>query len=107
MADAEHAGSTPSVLARRRGRAGRLQPRFGCAAPRPSALRTAAASTHGAAPTSTHAFAPEIAAGDFAEHVKVLASDAFEGRAPGSAGEEKTVDYLQAQFERMGLQAGQ
>ena len=25
------------------------------------------------------------------EHIKVLSSDAFEGRAPGSAGEEKTV----------------
>jgi Zn-dependent M28 family amino/carboxypeptidase len=36
--------------------------------------------------------------------VKVLASDAFEGRAPGSAGEEKTVAYLIAQFRALGLQ---
>ena len=31
--------------------------------------------------------------------MKVLASDEFEGRAPGSAGEEKTVAYLSAQFQ--------
>ncbi len=32
---------------------------------------------------------PEINAGDFAEMVKTLASDEFEGRAPGSKGEER------------------
>ena len=56
--------------------------------------------------TSSHAFVPELAPGDFAEHVRVLASDAFEGRAPGSPGEDKTIAYLQAQFERMGLKPG-
>ncbi|MCI4569428.1 M28 family metallopeptidase [Lysobacter sp. CFH 32150] len=58
------------------------------------------------APASTHDFAPEIAAADFAAHVKTLASDEFEGRAPGSAGEEKTVAYLEAQFKRLGLKPG-
>ncbi|MFC4728395.1 M28 family metallopeptidase [Coralloluteibacterium thermophilus] len=53
-----------------------------------------------------HAFSPEIRAEDFAEHVRVLASDEFEGRAPGSAGEEKTVAYIQGQFERIGLEPG-
>ena len=56
--------------------------------------------------TSTHAFSDAINATDFAAHVKVLASDEFEGRAPGSAGEDKTVDYLKAQFERLGLKPG-
>ncbi|CCF67920.1 hypothetical protein KOJCDNHJ_00271 [Xanthomonas citri pv. punicae] len=27
-------------------------------------------------------------------HVRLLASDEFEGRAPASAGEQRTVDYL-------------
>jgi Zn-dependent M28 family amino/carboxypeptidase len=36
---------------------------------------------------------------------KTLASDAFEGRAPGSAGEEKTVAYLIEQFKKLGLKA--
>jgi len=40
------------------------------------------------------------------KHIRVLASDEFEGRAPGTAGEERTLDYLQKQFKRIGLQAG-
>src|SRR5260221_9516915 len=39
-------------------------------------------------------------------HIKVLASDEFEGRAPGSAGEEKTVNYLIDQFKKLGLHPG-
>ena len=40
------------------------------------------------------------------EHTKVLASDAFEGRAPGTKGEELTVAYLVDQLKRIGLQPG-
>jgi Zn-dependent M28 family amino/carboxypeptidase len=40
------------------------------------------------------------------EHVRVLASDEFEGRAPASAGEKKTVEYLIAQLKAAGLQPG-
>jgi hypothetical protein len=39
-------------------------------------------------------------------HIRVLASDAFEGRAPGTPGEDSTVAYLEAQFKRMGLLPG-
>ena len=39
-------------------------------------------------------------------HVQVLASPAFEGRAPASAGEQRTVDYLVEQFSAAGLQPG-
>ncbi|TWI05360.1 M28 family metallopeptidase [Aerolutibacter ruishenii] len=53
-----------------------------------------------------HAFSPEINAADFGERVKALASDEFDGRAPGSTGEQKTVDYLKAQFEQIGLKPG-
>jgi Zn-dependent M28 family amino/carboxypeptidase len=56
--------------------------------------------------TAGHGFGPEISAEDFAAHVKVLASDEFGGRAPGSEGEEKTVEYLRSQFQRLGLQPG-
>jgi len=38
--------------------------------------------------------------------VGTLASDAFEGRAPGSVGEDKSVDYIKAQYQRIGLQPG-
>ena len=40
------------------------------------------------------------------EHVRVLSSDAFAGRAPGGPGEEKTVNYLVAQFKALGLSPG-
>ena len=39
-------------------------------------------------------------------HVKTLASDAFEGRAPGTPGEEKTVAYLVEAFKKLGLKPG-
>lgn len=56
--------------------------------------------------TPAYTFGPEISAEDFAQHVKTLASDEFEGRAPGSKGEQLTVDYLKQQFERLGLKPG-
>jgi Zn-dependent M28 family amino/carboxypeptidase len=40
------------------------------------------------------------------ETVKVLASDAFEGRGPGTPGEEKTVAYLVDRFKALGLEPG-
>jgi len=41
-----------------------------------------------------------------ADHVKVLASDAFEGRGPATPGETKTVRYMTEQFKAAGLQPG-
>ena len=38
--------------------------------------------------------------------MKQLASDEFGGRGPGTPGEEKTVEYIKAQFARIGLQPG-
>lgn len=40
------------------------------------------------------------------KHIATLASDEFEGRMPFSAGEEKTVNYLEEQFKAMGLEPG-
>ena len=40
------------------------------------------------------------------ESVKVLASDEFQGRAPGGPGEEKTVSYLIERFTELGLLPG-
>src|SRR3954452_2772101 len=39
-------------------------------------------------------------------HIKVLSGDDFEGRGPGTAGEEKTIAYLTEQFRSMGLKPG-
>jgi Zn-dependent M28 family amino/carboxypeptidase len=39
-------------------------------------------------------------------HIKVLASDEFEGRAPGTKGEELSVEYITEQFKKIGLKPG-
>ena len=44
--------------------------------------------------------------GPILEHIKVLASDAFEGRGPGTPGEAKTIAYVTGQFREMGLKPG-
>lgn len=38
--------------------------------------------------------------------VRVLASDEFEGRAPGTPGETKTVEWLATRFRELGLEPG-
>ena len=48
----------------------------------------------------------EAAAARMLEHIKVLSSDEFEGRAPGTAGEDKSVAYLQQELTAMGLSPG-
>lgn len=47
-----------------------------------------------------------ITSDGFMTHIKVLASDEYEGRAPGTKGEELTVAYLSEQFSRLGLKPG-
>ncbi len=43
---------------------------------------------------------------DYTRHIQTLASDDFAGRAPASAGEEKTINYLKQQFQQLGLKPG-
>ncbi|MEO6065881.1 MAG: M28 family metallopeptidase, partial [Lysobacterales bacterium] len=64
------------------------------------------AATAKPAPGTPHKFSIAIDAADFAAHVRTLASDEFEGRAPGSIGEQMTTTYLKDQFERLGLAPG-
>ena len=49
---------------------------------------------------------PKVDAGPFLERIKTLSSDTFEGRRPGTPGEEKTVEYLTAEFKKLGLKPG-
>jgi Zn-dependent M28 family amino/carboxypeptidase len=49
---------------------------------------------------------PKVDQARVLDHIKALASDEMEGRSPGSAGEEKTVAYLETQFKQIGLQPG-
>jgi Zn-dependent M28 family amino/carboxypeptidase len=47
---------------------------------------------------------PDVNADNLARHIRVLASDEVLGRAPATAGEEKTVRYISDEFDRVGLQ---
>jgi Zn-dependent M28 family amino/carboxypeptidase len=71
-----------------------------------SAAALAATAPAPAATAPGHGFGPEISGEDFQAHVDVLASDAFAGRSPGGVGETKTVAYLIAQLQRLGLEPG-
>ena len=49
---------------------------------------------------------PAIDGGKVLEHTKTLASDEFEGRAPGTHGEDMTVAYITEQYKKAGLAPG-
>ena len=66
----------------------------------------AAGGTSLPAPAVPLASMPRIAPDRILEHIKVLSSDKFEGRAPGTKGEELSVAYLETQFKDLGLAPG-
>jgi len=47
-----------------------------------------------------------IQADELLKDVMILSSDEFEGRAPASKGEEKTINFLQEEFQKLGLKPG-
>ncbi len=57
-----------------------------------------------AAPMLAHAAdAPKIDPAKLSAHIKVLSSDEYEGRGPGTAGETKAVGYIVDQMKAIGL----
>src|SRR5687767_8202983 len=52
------------------------------------------------------AAAAKIDERELLEHIATLSADEFEGRAPGSAGEELTVAYLSERFRALGIAPG-
>jgi Zn-dependent M28 family amino/carboxypeptidase len=58
------------------------------------------------APVLPVASLPKIDPQAILEHVKVLSSDEYEGRAPGTNGEALSVKYLEDQFKKAGLKPG-
>ncbi len=55
--------------------------------------------------TGTTSF-PEIDGNAILKHTKILSSDEFEGRGPGTNGEDKTVNYIVEEFKKIGLKPG-
>ncbi len=49
---------------------------------------------------------PELSLSTLQDVTKELSQDSYEGRAPGTAGEEKTVSYLIKKFTEAGLEPG-
>jgi Zn-dependent M28 family amino/carboxypeptidase len=49
---------------------------------------------------------PDVDVDAVLAHTRALSSDQFEGRGPGTRGEELTVNYLVDQFRKLGLKAG-
>jgi hypothetical protein len=59
-----------------------------------------------AAPAVPVSSMPKIDPEAVLKHIKVLSSDKFEGRAPGTRGEDLSVAYIETQFRDLGLQPG-
>lgn len=92
----------------------RLSPISFCAA---TALALSSTACRSGGADSSEASAPERGASlaaaeqridstELLRRIAVLASDRFEGRAPGSAGEELTVEHLLAEFRAAGAEPG-
>ena len=56
------------------------------------------------APAPAHRSVSAISAEDLMQHIRTLAADDFEGRAPGTPGGEKTKAYIAAQLENVGFE---
>ncbi|MBC7767628.1 MAG: M28 family peptidase [Phycisphaerales bacterium] len=70
------------------------------------ALAACATAEPPAAPDIAAFNSPALSADALMGHIRVLASDEFEGRAPGTEGEGLTVEYLQRAYEAAGLEPG-
>jgi len=71
----------------------------------PTAPPAAAADdSNGTAPDPVELSVAALDEADYRRHVEILASDEFGGRAPGSPGEELTVNYLVDHFKSLELE---
>jgi Zn-dependent M28 family amino/carboxypeptidase len=81
-------------------------------AAKPRALAVAAVASAmlfaiaGAQAAPTDAAARAITAAGILAHIKVLSSDEYEGRLPGTRGGELTVKYITDEFKQLGLAPG-
>ena len=71
-----------------------------------TSLAVAAIAMATSPPTNAQPAASTISAERMSEISRVLASDEYQGRSMGGIGEEKTVNYLIAQYKAAGLEPG-
>ena len=65
-----------------------------------------AAATAAAIPAELKPALDSVNSDDLLRHIKELSSDAYEGRGPGTKGEELSVKYITEQFQKLGLKPG-
>jgi Zn-dependent M28 family amino/carboxypeptidase len=68
--------------------------------------RTESAPTNAPIPAELKPAFDAVMANDILQHTKTLSADEYEGRGPGTKGEELTVKYLTEQFQKLGLKPG-
>ena len=67
-------------------------------------LLSATALLASALPATQPLFAQRVSDDALRRHVEILASDAYEGRKPGTPGEIKTIQYIASQWAAVGLE---
>jgi Zn-dependent M28 family amino/carboxypeptidase len=81
-----------------------------CTTTAPTNQQTAASPTPAAAaanfPAELKPALDSFTSDDLLRHIKTLSSDEFEGRGPGTKGEELSVKYITEQYQRLGLKPG-
>jgi len=68
--------------------------------------KTSSAGTSTGTTAAADTAAQAITADSLLQHIRDLSDDSTEGRAPGTPGEQKTIDYMQKQFKALGLKPG-
>jgi Zn-dependent M28 family amino/carboxypeptidase len=71
-----------------------------------TATQATPAATAGGVPAELKPALDSITGDDLLRHIKTLSSDEFEGRGPGTRGEEFSVKYITEQYQRLGLKPG-
>src|SRR6187455_3803521 len=72
----------------------------------PNNLNTNSGAANSFDPATLKPAFDSITANDIMQHTKVLSGDEYEGRGPGTKGEELSVKYLTEQYQRIGLKPG-
>jgi Zn-dependent M28 family amino/carboxypeptidase len=79
---------------------------FACTTTPTNLSTNSSAPANGSVPVELKPALDSITANDIMQHTKVMSADEYEGRGPGTKGEELTVKYLTEQYQRMGLKPG-
>jgi len=72
----------------------------------PTNLNTNSGAANSSVPPELKSAFDSITANDIMQHTKIMSADEYEGRGPGTKGEELTVKYLTEQYQRLGLKPG-